>query len=244
VKVSRFHTAAELAPDREVVLEDRTGHYLHRVLRLRPGDGLVLFNGDGFDYAAELLPGPRDRTRVLVNARLPAVAEPELEVILVQAVGKGDRMDTTLQKSTELGVSAVQPVFTERTEVRLTGTRLEKRQAHWRGVVISACEQCGRARVPELRDAMNLDEWLAGPPATHRLVLAPGAERALASVYPRGAVELLVGPEGGFSEAELRRLTLAGCVAVSLGLRILRTETAGPAALVVLQTVAGDFAAD
>ena len=244
MKVSRFHTAAELAPDREVVLEDRTGHYLHRVLRLRPGDGLVLFNGDGFDYAAELLPGPRDRTRVLVNARLPAVAEPGLEVILVQAVGKGDRMDTTLQKSTELGVSAVQPVFTERTEVRLTGSRLEKRQAHWRGVLISACEQCGRARVPELRDAMNLDDWLAGPPAAHRLVLAPGAERALASVQPRGAVELLVGPEGGFSEAELRRLTLAGCVAVSLGPRILRTETAGPAALVVLQTVAGDFAAD
>jgi 16S rRNA (uracil1498-N3)-methyltransferase len=244
VRVSRLYTSANLAPDSEVVLEERTGHYLQRVLRLRPGDGLVLFNGDGFDYASELLPGPRDRTRVLVNTRLPAVAEPDLEVILVQAVGKGDRMDTSLQKSTELGVSAVQPVFTERTEVRLDGSRLEKREAHWRGVLIAACEQSGRARVPELRVAMTLDDWLIGTPAPHRLVLAPGAERALASVQPRGAVELLVGPEGGFSEAELRRLALGGCVPVSLGPRILRTETAGPAALAVLQTVAGDFAVD
>jgi 16S rRNA (uracil1498-N3)-methyltransferase len=153
-------------------------------------------------------------------------------------------MDTSLQKSTELGVSAVQPVFTERTEVRLAGARLEKRQAHWRGVLIAACEQSGRARVPALREAMGLDDWLAGSPAAHRLVLAPGAERALASVQPRGAVELVVGPEGGFSDAELRRLALGGCVPVSLGPRILRTETAGPAALVVLQTMAGDFAAD
>lgn len=244
MRISRLHTTVDLAPDQEVTLEEHTGHYLHRVLRLRSGDGLVLFNGDGFDYAAELLPGPRDRTRVLVNARLPAVAEPGLEVTLVQAVGKGDRMDTSLQKSTELGVSAVQPVFTERTEVRLSGARLEKRQAHWRGVLIAACEQSGRARVPELRDAVTLDDWLSVPPAAHRIVLAPGAERALASLQPRGAVEVLVGPEGGFSETELRRLVLGGCVPVSLGPRILRTETAGPAALVVLQTVAGDFAAD
>lgn len=244
MRVSRLHTTADLAPDAEVALEERTGHYLHRVLRLRPGDGLVLFNGDGFDYAAEMLPGPRDQTRVLVNARLPAVAEPDLEVILVQSVGKGDRMDTSLQKSTELGVSVIQPIFTERTEVRLTGARLDKRQAHWRGVLIAACEQSGRARIPELREAMSLEDWLASPAATHRLVLAPGAERALASVQPRGPVEILIGPEGGLSEAELRRLTLAGCVPVSLGPRILRTETAGPAALVVLQTMAGDFAAD
>ncbi len=244
MRVSRLYTASDLAPDREVMLEERTGHYLHRVLRLRPGDGLVLFNGDGFDYAAELLPGPRDRTRVLVNTRLPAVAEPELDVTLVQAVGKGDRMDTSLQKSTELGVHAIQPVFTERTEVRLAGARLDKRQEHWRGVLIAACEQSGRARIPVLHDALSLDDWLAGAPAEHRLVLAPGAERALASVQPRGTVELLVGPEGGLSEAELRRLTLGGCTAVSLGPRILRTETAGPAALAVLQTVAGDFAAD
>lgn len=244
MRVSRLYTDAELSPDEEAVLEERTGHYLHRVLRLRPGDGLVLFNGDGYDYAAELLPGSRDRTRVLVNARLPAVAEPELELVLVQAVGKGDRMDTSLQKSTELGMSAVQPVFTERTEVRLSGARLEKRQAHWRGVLISACEQSGRARIPELREAIALDDWLAHPPAPHRLVLAPGAERALASVQPRGAVEVLIGPEGGWSEAELRRLALGGCVPVSLGPRILRTETAGPAALAVLQAIAGDFAAD
>lgn len=244
MRVSRLYTGRQLAPDQEVTLEERTGHYLHRVLRLRPGDGVVLFNGDGFDYAAELLASPRDRTRVQVNTRLPAVAEPELDLTLVQAVGKGDRMDTALQKSTELGVSTVQPVFTERTEVRLSGERLEKREAHWRGVLIAACEQSGRARIPELQSAVSLDDWLASPPATHRLVLAPGAERALASVQPRGRVEVVIGPEGGFSEAELRRLALGGCQPVSLGPRILRTETAGPAALAVLQAIGGDFAAD
>lgn len=242
MRISRLYIDQPLAPESDVVLEERRGHYLQRVLRLRPGDGLVLFNGDGSDYAAELLGGPKGAVRVHINARLPAVPESPLSLVLAQAVGKGDRMDYALQKATELGVSGFQPLFTERTDVRLSGSRLERRLEHWRAVVIAACEQCGRARVPELKPALTLDEWLlAGAEAT-RLTLAPGAGQALASVVSGGGgVELLVGPEGGLTEQERARLAIAGCTAVHLGPRVLRTETAGPAAVAVLQALAGDF---
>ena len=154
-------------------------------------------------------------------------------------------MDYALQKGTELGVSAFRPLFTERTDVRLKGDRLERRMAHWRAVIVAACEQCGRARVPELQPALPLDEWLTESPAGKRLVLAPGAERALASMTPEaGGFEVLVGPEGGLSETELARMTLGGCTLVGLGPRVLRTESAGPAAVAVLQALAGDFQAN
>ncbi len=246
MRQSRLYTDQPLAPDSEVVLDERTGHYLHRVLRLRAGDTLVLFNGDGSDYAAELLDNRRDRVAVRVNARLPAIAESRLQLALVQAVGKGDRMDTSLQKATELGVAAVQPLFTERTEVRLDGGRLEKRMVHWRGVIVAACEQSGRARLPSLHAPRSLADWLARPAAGRRLALVPGAERPLAGIArpPPESFELLVGPEGGLSDAELKQLVLAGCTPVSLGPRVLRTETAGPAAIAVLQALWGDFAAD
>jgi 16S rRNA (uracil1498-N3)-methyltransferase len=243
MRISRLFTDQPLAPDKEVELEARTGHYLQRVLRLRTGDALVLFNGDGSDYAAEYLGGPRDRVRVRVNTRLPAVPESPLPLVLAQAVGKGDRMDYSLQKATELGVAAIQPLFTERTEVRLDGKRLERRRAHWQGVLVAACEQSGRARVPELREAMNLEAWLEQSWSGLRVVLSPGADRPLAGVNPdKGGVEILVGPEGGLSDRELGVLERGGVLPVSLGPRVLRTETAGPAALAVLQTLAGDFA--
>ncbi len=244
MRISRLFTDQPLAPDAEVELEARTGHYLQRVLRLRPGDALVLFNGDGSDYAAEYVGGPKAKVRVRVNARLPASAESPLPLVLVQAVGKGDRMDYSLQKATELGVAAIQPLFTERTEVRLDGSRLERREAHWRGVIVAACEQSGRAKLPELRAAVSLEAWLEPPFDGLRVVLAPGADRPLAGVNPgQEGVDVVVGPEGGFSEREREVMERRGCVSVSLGPRVLRTETAGPAALAVLQAVAGDFAA-
>jgi 16S rRNA (uracil1498-N3)-methyltransferase len=244
MRLSRLFTDQSLAPESTIELEAGTGHYVQRVLRLRAGDALVLFNGDGFDYAAELVGGTRDRVRVRVDARLPAAAESPLRLTLVQAVGKGDRMDYSLQKATELGVAAVRPLFTERTEVRLDGERLERRMAHWRGVLVAACGQSGRGRVPDLLPALGLGDWLETPAAGPRLVLAPAAERPLAAVTLTDPVaELLVGPEGGFSDRELAGLGVGGCEAVSLGPRVLRTETAGPAAIAVLQSLWGDFAA-
>lgn len=244
MRISRLFTDQPLAPDSEVTLEERTGHYVLRVLRLRAGDAVVLFNGDGADYACELMER-RDRAVLRVNTRLPAATESRLDLTLVQAVGKGDRMDYSLQKATELGVTAIRPLFSERTEVRLEGKRLDKRVAHWRGVLVSACEQCGRARLPDLQAPLTLDAWLEEPAPGARLVLLPGAERPLAAVSPpSGGTEILVGPEGGLSEQEERKLRMAGCTPVSLGPRVLRTETAGPAALAVLQALWGDFAAD
>lgn len=244
MRISRLFTDQPLAPDSEVTLEERTGHYVLRVLRLRAGDAVVLFNGDGADYACELMER-RDRAVLRVNTRLPAATESRLDLTLVQAVGKGDRMDYSLQKATELGVTAIRPLFSERTEVRLEGKRLDKRVAHWRGVLVSACEQCGRARLPDLQAPLTLDAWLEEPAPGARLVLLPSAERPLAAVSPpSGGTEILVGPEGGLSEQEERKLRMAGCTPVSLGPRVLRTETAGPAALAVLQALWGDFAAD
>ncbi len=245
MRISRIFTEQGLAPDSELQLEQRAAHYLVRVLKLRPGDVLVLFNGDGFDYAAELISVNRDALTVRVNTRLPAAAESPLRLTLVQAVGKGDRMDYSLQKATELGVAQVQPVFSTRTEVRLQGARLDKRMSHWRGVLVAACEQSGRATLPLLADALSLDEWLDRSSGEVRYVLDPRAERCLAGCEKPGpAATVVIGPEGGFTEQEMQRLVLAGVTAVSLGPRVLRTESAGPAAITVLQTLYGDFAPD
>jgi len=240
MRVPRLYTDQPLKPGRDARLEDRSAHYLSRVLRHRPGLPLILFNGDGHDYDCETV-DPRCLT-VRVNGRLPAVPESRLRIVLVQAVGKGGRMDASLQKATELGVAAIQPLLTERTEVKLEPGRQERRMEHWRGVLVAACEQCLRAVVPELREPLALGDWLASDSDADRLALLPDAAAPLASVagLERG-VELLVGPEGGFSEAELQRLGSAGVRAVSLGPRVLRTETAGPAAIAVLQSLHGDL---
>ena len=244
MRISRLYTDSPLQPDQATDLDASAGHYVFRVLKLRAGDPLVLFNGDGHDYAAELLSNRRDRVELLVTARLPAVPESPLGITLAQAIGKGDRMDLALQKATELGVAGIQPLFTERTEVRIEGTRLEKRLEHWRRVMISACEQCGRAVVPQLYPPLALPEWLADGSRPRTLALVPGAGQPLAGALQKvEPTALLVGPEGGLSEQEVRQLQLAGVMPVSFGPRVLRTETAGPAAIAVLQASWGDLRA-
>ena len=242
MRISRFYTDQPLTPGVRVQLDDRAGHYLARVLKLRIGAPLVLFNGDGADYAGEIESMERSGPVIMVNTRLPAAAESPLGVTLVQAISRGERMDQTLQKSTELGVAAIQPIFTRRVEVRLDGRRLDKRMAHWRGVVNAACEQCGRASLPEIGQPVDLPAWTERPGAPVRLVLDPTAGRDLSGVtLSAGSVEILVGPEGGLTAQESAQLEQAGVVAVRLGPRVLRTETAGPAAIAVLQALAGDF---
>jgi len=218
-------------------------HYLGRVLRVASGQSLVLFNGDGHEYAAEVVGGGRGELAVAVRSRLPGLPESPLALTVAQAVSRGERMDLTLQKCTELGVTGFRLLLTERVEVRLGGDRLAKRMQHWDSVVVSACEQSGRCRVPEVGAPRPLDDWLAvDPPAgVQRLVLAPGADLRLADVPPAPGYELAVGPEGGFSDAELLRMEARGVRPVSIGPRILRTETAAPAAVAVLQAVHGDL---
>lgn len=237
----RMHTEQVLRPGLAIRLQAETAHYLSRVLRAVAGQSIVVFNGDGMDYLCEITGFGRDEVQLVVNECLPARAESPLHLTLVQAVSRGERMDFTLQKATELGVTSFQPVFTHRTEVRLTGEKAARRVAHWRKVIISACEQSGRARVPSVQDPLDLASWVQQESRASRLVLEPGADRSLARLDPVSPIELLVGPEGGFEDLELELLERHGVERVSLGPRILRTETAGPAAVAILQARAGDF---
>jgi 16S rRNA (uracil1498-N3)-methyltransferase len=245
VRTHRVYTPQALEPGREIRLEEQASHYLGRVLRVAAGQRLVLFNGDGHDYAAEVLRPARAGMSLRIDSRLPGMPESPLAITVAQALSRGERMAETLQKCTELGAAAYQLLDTERVEVRLRGDKLDKRMAHWRGVIVSACEQCGRSRVPQLAGVVALDDWLQVDAAAVRLALDPAAGRSLAQ-FAAGlgaarAVTIVVGPEGGFSEAELTRSRAAGIEGVSLGPRILRTETSAPAAVSVLQALLGDL---
>jgi len=211
------------------------------VLRVVAGQTIVLFNGDGHDYVAEVVWPGKKEISLCVISRLPAVMESGLKITVVQAISRGERMDQTLQKCTELGVAAFQPLFSERVEVRPRAEKLARRLEHWRGVVVSACEQSGRAVIPVVHAPLDFGDWLDMSDTCRRLILVPGAETPLAGVRLNGQVQLVVGSEGGFSDLELGLARSDGVEAVSLGPRVLRTETAAPAAVAVLQALAGDF---
>jgi 16S rRNA (uracil1498-N3)-methyltransferase len=243
MRINRFFTPQALGPGIDVELEEKTAHYMSRVLRVRPGQAVVLFNGDGFDYAAEISAMNKKQLTASVSARLPGASESPVSITMVQAISRGERMDQSLQKCTELGAAAFQPLVTERVEVRLNPDRLAGRMAHWRRVVISACEQSGRAIIPEVYAPTTLTDWLDSPSGNDRICLAldPGGDEFLIQPNPGQNVEIVIGPEGGFTSAETRMMSHRGVTLLRLGSRVLRTETAGPAALAVLQAVAGDF---
>lgn len=243
MRVHRVHTQQALEPGQEVVLEEAAAHYLGRVLRVSVGQAVSLFNGDGYEYPAEIVRAGRRDVSLAITGREPGLPESALHVTVAQALSRGERMDQTLQKCTELGAAAFQPLVSERSELRLTGGKLARRIEHWRGVIISACEQSGRSLVPELRAPLAVTEWLALPAADSRLVLDSQAPTPLAAAQAGGSVELAVGPEGGFSSGELASMRECGVLSVALGPRILRTETAAPAAVAILQCLAGDLGA-
>ena len=243
-RTPRFHVEGELAAGAELALSKEASRHLLGVLRGAPGDALRLFNGDGHDYDAELVETTR-AARVRILAARPNPNESALRVTLVQGVSRGDRMDATVRQAVELGVSRIVPVRTRRSAVRLDEARAAKRHAHWHGIVVSACEQSGRARVPDLEPLAELADWLGAfdPASACGGVLVPGAERRLVDV-PRadGAdIAIVVGPESGLDETETAAALAAGLHAASLGPRVLRTETAGPAAIALLQARHGDL---
>lgn len=242
MRTIRIYTEQALEPGTDCELEAAPARHLVRVLRRRAGDALVLFNGDGRECTARIAAtGPGDRCRVRVTAATAPATESTLRLELVQALARGDRMDWCIQKACELGVSAIRPVFTERTEVRLEGRRLDKRMRHWRRVAVGACEQSGRVRVPELAPAVALVDLPA--PDGRGVRLDPDAERSVAELEPPGTagISLAVGPEGGWSDAEARLLESRGYRGLRMGPRVLRSETAGPAALAVFQARFGDW---
>jgi 16S rRNA (uracil1498-N3)-methyltransferase len=225
-----------------VDLPPAVAHHAERVLRLSPGDVLTLFNGQGGEFPARVIALGK-LPKAELGAHEPGERESLLSITLVQSLASGDKMDWVLQKAVELGASRIVPVASQRSVVRLSGERAEKRVEHWRQIAASACEQCGRNRLPEVAELKNLLAHMAQTPEpdTLRLILAPGAETRLSDLPRPGAVELLVGPEGGFTEDEVLAAQVAGYRAIRLGPRILRTETAGLAALTALQLLWGDL---
>ena len=235
----------ESIPDHgECRLPDVKAHHVMHVLRLAPGDPVLLFDGRGTVHDAVITSCARGAVSVRVSASRSEDRESPLQVTLAQAVSSGERMDYTIQKAVELGVSAVQPLLSERCVVRLSGERAAKRVLHWQNVVAAACEQCGRNRVPEVLPLLSLRDWLEQPATTDglRLLLAPGAATGLRELpRPAGVVTVLAGPEGGLTATEAEDAGRAGFLPLRLGPRVLRTETAAVALLAAMQTLWGDF---
>lgn len=240
----RCHVDLPLHCGESLQLPEAASNHLVRVLRLSPGDAFVVFNGDGHDYHARLEQVGRAGALARVGEREAVERESPLSVQLVQGIARGEKMDLILQKATELGVMAIQPLFTERTEVRLDPVRAAKRMGHWRSVIASACEQSGRARLPSLAAPIDLPALLATDEGgALRLILDPRGTHAVSELPTPSSTGICfaVGPEGGFSANERALLQDAGYLGLRLGPRVLRTETAGLAALAALQARFGDL---
>jgi 16S rRNA (uracil1498-N3)-methyltransferase len=245
VRLTRVHVPLPLSAGTVVSLPEAAAAHLVRVLRLGIGDACVLFNGDGHDYDARLVVADKRGAEARVETARRVDNESPLRAVLVQGIARGDRMDWVLQKATELGAAAFVPVASERSEVRLSGDRALRRHAHWSSVVVAACEQSGRALVPDVAQPAALADAMAALPGEGcRLFLDPDASADLATVAVERAAGcvLAVGPEGGWSPRDRELLCGAGFIAVRLGPRVLRTETAGLAALAALQLRHGDLA--
>lgn len=244
--LTRMHFPGNLEPGCPTTLAAPQAHYAARVLRLKRGDPVILFNGDGAEYRAVIVEAGRDRLKLRVTGRDAVDREAPFSVTLAQAISSGERMDYTVQKAVELGIAAVQPLETRRGVVRLAAERAERRVAHWQAVAVAACEQCGRNRVPRVLPLTRLDAFLGDRASRQdneqRLLLSPRSVRRLRELdRPAGGVVILAGPEGGFSPGEEQAAARAGFLPVRLGPRVLRTETAALAALAAMQALWGDF---
>jgi 16S rRNA (uracil1498-N3)-methyltransferase len=241
----RFYCRDALAPGAHIELPEPVARHAVRVLRLPPGATITLFDGRGGEYPARIERIEKDRVHAELGAWQEIERESRLAVTLVQAVQAGEKMDFTIQKAVELGVAGIVPVDSRRSVARLAGERAAKRVAHWQGVAASACEQCGRNQVPLVTPLEKLENWLARPAGkAMRLLLAPDATATLADLTPAGEIQLLIGAEGGLDPQEVLAARQAGFQAVRLGPRVLRTETAGLAALAAMQALWGDFKGD
>jgi 16S rRNA (uracil1498-N3)-methyltransferase len=240
MRITRIYTAQTLHSNTLVELEPEASRHLARVLRLGVGDSLILFNGSGGEYPGEIAAIDKKNVCVITGSHLHRECESPLDIHLGIAVSRGERMDWIVQKSTELGVTALTPLLTEHTGVKLAGARADKKILHWQHIAISACEQSGRNRPPIIHPLSALDSWLASTVAERKFVLHHRAASVGASIAP-GSIALLVGPEGGLSDSEIEAAAQVGYTALRLGPRVLRTETAPLAAIAILQGWWGDM---
>jgi 16S rRNA (uracil1498-N3)-methyltransferase len=239
MRLSRFFIDAPLSLG-EHELPEAQAHYIGRVLRMTEGDALQVFDGSGTEFRGTLLEVGKKRVRVQLDDSFAGQPESPLRIHLGQGLSRGERMDWAIQKATELGVSEITPIVSERCEVRLKDERAEKRQAHWQQVAVSACEQCGRSVVPVIHSPVPLADWLKRTEADLKLVLHPVAEPLTSHDKP-DTLAFLIGPEGGLNDAEVEQAKDTGFHAARLGPRVLRTETAPVVALSVAQQLWGDF---
>jgi 16S rRNA (uracil1498-N3)-methyltransferase len=241
---NRFYCPDKLALGAIVKLPESAAIHAARVLRMIEGDTAILFNGDGLDYVCSLTSVKKNAVIAKVTTNKVIENESPLAITLLQGISSGDRMDYTIQKAVELGVKHIQPIATERSVVKLNQERALKRVSHWQNVVISACEQSGRAYVPAVAMPLTLTDWLANNPQNQslRLLLNPiGAKRFAELDNPTSEIELLIGAEGGLSANEINLATDNGFQSIVLGPRILRTETAAVTAIACMHSLWGDF---
>lgn len=240
----RLYVDERLSPGNEITMTGDKARYLGRVLRLRVRDEIAVFNGEDGEYRATIVLIKKNDVSLVIRDKIETRTESALKIHLVQGISRGERMDFVVQKATELGVKRITPVLTEYGVVKLAADRAKKRQEHWQKVAISACEQSGRVRPPLVEAPLALKAWFGQH--TERsdtdLILRPDADSSLTSIEaPQTKICLLIGPEGGFSQTEYEDAAVSGFRAVSLGPRVLRTETAAVAAISVLQSLWGDL---
>lgn len=242
MRIPRIYTDSPLNEGATADLDDNAAQHVGRVLRMQPGQELLLFNGDGNDYPATITESGKKRVEVQVGSPMENATDSPLEIVLGQTLSKGDRMDYAVQKAVEMGVTRIVPLTTERCDVKLKGDREDKRLRHWQSVATSAAEQCGRARVPEILPVMTLAEWFEHTSDCDlRLVLHHRTEQSLNTMTKPARVALMIGPEGGLSADEINAAETAGFLPVALGPRVLRTETAPVAAMALCQWLWGDI---
>lgn len=243
--MSRHYYPGFLQENHIVTLESTTSHHISRVLRATMGDTLILFNGEGDEYLGTISHIDKKNVSVQLQQKITKNIESPLNLILAQGISRGEKMDFTIQKAVELGVKKIIPLVTERCNVKLDTERREKRLQHWQGIIVSACEQCGRNELPKIVSPQSFDIFLKNSQVDNKnkLILTPHAEKKLTfySLQKKASVVLCMGPEGGFSDNEIVQAQHHDFLPLCLGPRILRTETAAIAALSILQFYAGDM---
>lgn len=239
----RIYTASTLALDEPCTLDENASKHISKVLKMKTSDSLRLFNGDGNDYQSSIIHVDKKTVTVTPESKQSVPNESDLHTHLAIVMSRGDRMDYAIQKSIELGVNEITPLTSVRCEVKLSGERADKRIAHWQQVAISACEQCGRSSIPFIHTIQTLDQFVKTglKEGEMGLVLHHRDTQNLESIDKPNQVRLLIGPEGGLAQEEIRLAQQNGYKACTLGPRVFRTETAPVASLAVLQWLWGDF---
>jgi 16S rRNA (uracil1498-N3)-methyltransferase len=241
MRIPRVFTPQALAEHRLFELAEPQSHYLSKVLRMQAGRELILFNGEGGEYAAVITEVHKKHITVTTQDFNPENRQSPLQLELAIGVSRGERMDWVLQKATELGVTKITPLMTERTEVKLKGERADKKVEHWQQIIISACEQCQRNILPQLAEPMNYGDWVEQCDAEFKFVLHHRDSKGLPQTDQAGSIALLIGPEGGLDENEIEQALARQFAPLTLGPRVLRTETAPIAAISLVQYLWGDL---